>query len=177
MGKVVLDMSMSLDGFIAGPNDNDEQPLGVGGDILHSWLFTGNHPSKHNDFFKLSQKSREVFDESFETTGAIIVGRRTFDVVQGWGGNHPVHGATVVVVTHHPPDTPPEGSTPFIFVTDGIERAVEQAKAAAGKKNVGVGTANVAHQCLKDGQIDEIPASHRTCPTRWRDPTVRSYRL
>jgi len=157
MGKVVVDMSMSVDGFIAGPNDNSEQPLGVGGSILHNWLFDGPAVSKHNDFFQLSNKeSRDVFDESFDNEGAIVVGRRTYDIVDGWGGSHPNHGTPVFVLTHHIPAQVHKGSTPFTFVTEGIESAIQQAKAAAGDKNVGVAGASTAQQCIKAGLVDEI---------------------
>ncbi|QQK74867.1 dihydrofolate reductase [Salicibibacter cibarius] len=157
MGKVVVYMSMSLDGFIAGPNDSIAQPLGEGGSVLHEWLFDGNIASKHNDFFQLlSRKSRGVFDESFETAGAIVVGRRTYDVVGGWGGNHPIHGVPVFVLTHHIPSPTPNGSTSFTFVTDGIESAIEQANAAADDKNVSVGGAHIVQQCINAGLLDEI---------------------
>jgi len=144
MGKVILDMSMSLDGFIAGPNDGIGKPLGDGGAILHDWLFNGKMASRYNDFFKLSSSSREVFDESIETTGAIVVGKRTFDVVEGWGGSHPIHGVPVFALTHHVPEKVAKGTTTFTFVTDGIESAIEKAKAVAGGKNVGVAGANIA---------------------------------
>lgn len=156
MGKLILDKSMSLDGFIAGEYDSPEKPLGNEGAVLHEWLFKGEVPSKHNDFFKMSEKSRQVFDELFETTGALIVGRRTYDLVGGWGGSHPIHGIPLFVVTHHVPDDVPRGSTPFTFVTDGIQRAYEQAIAAAGNKNVGIAGASVARQCLAAGLLDEI---------------------
>ena len=82
----------SLGGFITGRNDSHEQPLGEGGMRLQDWLFRGETASRYNEFFKLSGSSREVFDELVETTGAIVSGRRTYDLVDGWGGNHPIHG-------------------------------------------------------------------------------------
>lgn len=155
MGKVVIDMSMSLDGFIAGPHDSEEQPIGTGGEPLHHWLFQGNASSRHSPFFKLSPESRDVLDSSFDRTGAILTGRRTFDVVGGWGGSHPA-GVPVFVLTHHPPVETPAGSTPFTFVTAGIESAVRQAKASAGTKNTGVAGASTAQQCLAAGLVDEL---------------------
>jgi len=83
MGKVIIDMSMSLDGFIAGMNDSQENPLGEGGGILHDWLFNGEEDSNYNAIFKLSPERKFVFDESFDATGAIVTGRRTFDIVGG----------------------------------------------------------------------------------------------
>jgi dihydrofolate reductase len=156
MGKVILDISMSLDGFIAGQNDNEEQPLGTGGAILHNWLFSGEVPSKYNGLFKLSSINREVFDKAIETTGAMVVGRRTFDIVNGWGGKHPIQGIPIFVVTHNVPEKYSEGSTKFTFVTQGIDSAINQAKTAAADKNVSVGTANIAQQCIKAGLLDEI---------------------
>lgn len=155
MGKVVIDMSMSLDGFIAGPNDSKEQLLGDHGEILHEWLFSGNVESKHNTFFKLSSESRDVLDSALDTVGAILTGRRTFDLVDGWGGSHP-SGVPVFVLTHHPPKEMAAGRTPFTFVTDGIEGAVRRAKGAAGEKHVGVSGASAAQQCLEAGFVDEL---------------------
>ncbi|MFZ0370914.1 MAG: dihydrofolate reductase family protein [Halobacillus sp.] len=157
MGKVILDMSMSLDGFIAGPNVNCKQGLGEGGEVLHEWLFSGDIPSKFNDFFKLSRTNREVFDKSFKTTGALIAGRRTFDLTSGWGGSYPIQGIPVFVLTHDPPKEIPRGETAFTFVSDGIVSAVKQAKAAAEKNNVQVmGGAITAQQCIKANLVDEI---------------------
>lgn len=156
MGKVILDISMSLDGFIAGPNDNPKQGLGEGGEALHDWLFSGELPSKFNEFFKLSSTNKEMFDKVSESTGAMVVGRRTFDLTNGWGGSHPIPDVPVFVVSHSVPDEIMEGSTPFTFVTDGVHTAIEQAKLAAGNKNVSIGTPNVAQQCIKASLVDEI---------------------
>ncbi|SDZ80866.1 Dihydrofolate reductase [Thalassobacillus cyri] len=157
MGKVILDMSMSLDGFIASPKDNRKQGLGEGGEILHEWLFNGERPSEFNDFFKLSIINREVFDKSFGTIGAIVAGRRTYDLTCGWGGSHPIHGIPVFIPTHDAPKEVPEGETTFTFVSDGMESVVEQAKTAADDKDVQVmGGANTAQQCMKANLVDEI---------------------
>ena len=144
MGKAVLDVSMSLDGYIAGPNDSREQPLGDGGTRLHDWVSTTTQ--------ELMQGGTSA------TTGAIVTGRRTYDVVDGWGGRgHRSAGVPVFVLTHHIPATVPQGPTPFTFVTDGIESALKQAKAAAGEKQVYVmGSASIAQQCLQAGLLDEI---------------------
>ena len=156
MSKVILDISMSLDGFIAGSNDSQKQPLGDGGETIQSWLFSGDQPSRYNDFFNLSSKNREVFDGSIPKTGAMIVGRKTFDIVNGWGGSHPIQGVPIFVVTHEAPETYLEENTSFMFVTDGIESAVQQAKEAADGKNVSIGTASIAQQCIRASLLDEM---------------------
>lgn len=156
MSKVVLSISMSLDGFIAGSNDSQHQPLGDNGDILQAWMFTGDQTSQVNSFFKLSQGDRDVFDQSAEETGAMIVGRRTYDIVNGWGGSHPLKNVPVFVLTHNIPESHPEGTTPFTFITNGIEQAVKEAKQAAGDKDVAVGTASVAQQCIQVGLLDAL---------------------
>lgn len=156
MGKVVIDMSISLDGFITGPNDNPEQPLGENAEVLHNWLFSGDQVGQVNDFFKLSKVNRAVLDKSLINAGAMIVGRRTYDIVNGWGGSHPNKGVPVFVVTHREPETIPEGMTPFMFVSDGVVSAVKKAKAVSGNKEIGIAGASVSQQCLKAGLVDEI---------------------
>ena len=148
MGKVILDITMSLDGFVARPDDS------VG--PIHDWLFTGDTVNSYNNFFRTSGASTGVLNETLETTGAIVTGRRTYDLTGGWGGSHPIGDIPVVVVTHSPPDEVPEGRTEFSFV-DGVEAAVERAKAAAGEKDVQVmGGASIARQCLAAGLLDEV---------------------
>jgi dihydrofolate reductase len=148
MSKVILAITMSLDGFIAGPNDDVSR--------LHDWLFSGKTPSRYSSFFKLSKESAKVFDELVKTTGSIITGRRTYDLTGGWGGSHPVIDS-VFVLSKDVPNEVPAGSTTFTFVADGIESAVRQAKKAAGKKNVYLmGGANVVQQCIKAGILDEM---------------------
>lgn len=156
MSKVILNISMSLDGFIAGSNDNQKQPLGKKGDVLQAWLFSGEETSRNNSFFKLSSIDKNVFDSGAEKTGAMIVGRRTYDIVNGWGGSHPLERVPVFVLTHRIPKDPPEGTTPFTFITDGVDQAVKQAKQVAGSKDVSVGTASVAQQCIELGLLDGL---------------------
>ncbi len=156
MSKVILDISMSLDGFIAGSNDNQKQPLGEGGEVIQNWLFSGDQPSRYNDFFKLSPTNKEVFDGPVPMTGAMVVGRRTFDIVNGWGGSHPIQGVPIFIVTHEAPESYLEESTDFTFVTSGVEDAIQQAKEAANGKNVSVGTASIAQQCISAGLLDEM---------------------
>ena len=148
MSKVSLDISMSLDGFVARPDD-DPGPI-------HDWLFSGDTVSPGGGFFKTAGASTQVLNEYLETTGVIVTGRRTYDLTGGWSGNHPVGDGPVFVVTHSPPDTVPDGRTSFTFV-DGVQAAVEQAERAAGDKEVSVmGGASIARQCLRAGLLDEV---------------------
>jgi dihydrofolate reductase len=158
MGKSTVDMSMSLDGFIAGPNDSVERPLGEGGERLHEWIYDlASWRERHGLEGGKTDTDAEVLDESFKDTGAVVVGRRMFDVANGWGDNPPFH-MPVFVITHNASEKlVKEGGTTFTFVTDGIERALEQAKAAAGDKDVSVaGGANIIQQYLSAGLLDEI---------------------
>jgi dihydrofolate reductase len=158
MGKVSTGLSMSLDGFIAGPNDGPERPLGDGGERLFAWYSSGDTDYRlpgTEMVFKISPQSAELLREAHSKMGAFVSGRRTFDIANGWGGRPPL-GVPTFVVTHTvPQDWAYEGS-PFTFVTDGVESAVEQARAAAEDKNVAVGAASIAQQCIRAGLLDEI---------------------
>ena len=154
-----MGLTMSLDGFIAGPNDGPEQPLGEGGMRLFDWFSAGD-----TDYglpgtelvFTVSPQSAELLREAHARMGAFVTGRRTFDITNGWGGNPPL-GVPAFVVTHSAPprEWTYEGS-PFTFVTDGVESAVEQARATAGDKDVAVGAASIVQQCIRAGLLDEI---------------------
>jgi dihydrofolate reductase len=157
-GKVAFDISMSLDGFIAGPNDGPELPLGAGGERLHQWLYElASWREPHGLTGGKTDRDAEILDEAFKNTGASIVGRRMFDNAGGWGENPPFR-TPVFVLTHQAREPLVKGGgTTFTFVTDGIESALAQAKAAAGAKNVAVGGgANVAQQFIEAGLLDEI---------------------
>lgn len=158
MGTVGVGLTMSLDGFIAGPNDGPGNPLGDGGERLFNWYFTGDTefvmPSGAWTV-NVSAASARHLGEVFPRLGAIICGRRTFDIADGFDGRHPAD-VPVFVVTHDVPDEWANDGNPFTFVTDGVESAVAQAKAAAGEKNVGVGGASIAQQCIRAGLLDEI---------------------
>lgn len=157
MASVVIDLSMSLDGFITGPNPDGEKGLGTGlGEKLHEWYFSGEKLNPHSDFFKPGEGSESVVEAMMTGGGAAVIGRNLYDITGGWGGNHPVRGLHAFVLTHEPPAEVPQGETKFTFVTDGIESAVRQAKAAAGDKSVGIGGADVAQQALKAGLVDEL---------------------
>src|SRR5574341_544518 len=152
MGTIAAGFSMSLDGFIAGPNDDFRR--------LFAWMSLGNTDlnlsSGDTDFeLKVSSESAKGFEEAIQSTGAIVSGRRMFDVAGAWGGKHPL-GAPVVVVTHSIPKEWDYEGSPFIFVTDGVESAIQKARLIAGDKNIGVGGADITRQCLKLGLLDEI---------------------
>ncbi len=150
MATVGTEMSMSLDGFIADPSDE------VG--PLFAWYGNGDVAVPMPDprwTVRTSEASARHLRDGFTRIGALVAGRRWFDVARGWDGNHPM-GVPVFVVTHTAPDGWPRDDAPFTFVTDGIDSAVAQAKAAAGEKLVGVAGANIAQQCLNAGLLDEI---------------------
>lgn len=151
MGNLVLDMSMSLDGFIAGPDDGPDAGLGIDGERLHAWLGAGGGDPRS---YRPDGPSGDVFDELL-ATGAVLVGRRTFDIAGHWDGDHH-DGVPIFVPTTQPPDDPPTGRATITYVTDGIESAVAQAKAAAGDRNVMMHGADTAQRCLRAGVLDEM---------------------
>jgi dihydrofolate reductase len=158
---------MSLDGFIAGPNQSKENPLGEGGMQLHEWVFglTAWRERQGLDGGEINA-STKVVEESVENIGATVMGRNMFggegpwgdDPWEGWWGDDPPFHTPVFIVTHHARESvTKEGGTTFTFVTDGIESALEQARAAAGGMDVALGGgANVAQQYLKAELIDEM---------------------
>ena len=148
MSSLVLYMSMSLDGFIAGPGDTKDNPFGTGGQRLHKWLGPGGESVY--DFRPGDEPSRTIFDEVM-STGAVITGRRTGDFVGYWGGDHH-DGVPILVPTHQAPAGTPPGDVRF--VTDGIESCAEQAKAAAGDHDVMVHGAYTARECLRARVLD-----------------------
>jgi len=158
MGKVATGLSMSLDGFIAGPNDGQGQPLGEGGERLFEWFSAGDTeyglPGTEM-VFRVSQQSAEMLREAHAGMGAFVTGRRTFDLANGWGGSPPL-GVPTFVVTHAAPDEWVYEGSPFTFVTDGVEGAVEKARAVAGERDVAVGAASIAQQCIRVGLLDEV---------------------
>src|SRR5215210_8109546 len=158
MGKVGTGLSMSLDGFIAGPNDGPERILGEGGERLLQWYSSGDTDYRlpgTEMVFRISPVSAELLREVHATIGALVQGRRTFDIANGWGGRPPLD-VPVFVVTHTVPQEWVYEGSPFTFVTDGLQSVLEQAKAVAGDKDVGVGAANIVQQCIRAGLLDEI---------------------
>ena len=158
MGKVSTGLSMSLDGFIAGPNDGPGSPLGDGGERLFAWYSGGETEYRlpgTEMVFTVSPQSAELLQEAHSKMGAFVTGRRTFDITNGWGGRPPL-GVPTFVVTHTVPQEWVYEGSPFTFVTDGVESAVGQAKVVAGDKDVAVGAASIAQQCIRAGLLDEI---------------------
>ncbi len=148
MGKVISEISMSLDGFITDPDASVGTPL------------EGNDPGRLSDwqFDAKTETDAAIADEMFELTGAVLMGKRMFDVgFEPWG-DPPPYGMPVFIVTHEERESlPMQGGTTYNFVTDGIGAALELARAAAGDKNVGVwGGANIMRQYLKAGLLDEM---------------------
>lgn len=158
MSKVIVELSMSLDGFVAGPNDGPERPLGDGGERLFQWYYSGDtaFPLPGTDMvFAISRASAELLREEWGALGAMVAGRRMFDIAHAWGGKPP-GGGPCFIVTHTAPQEWLKQGSPFTFVTDGVESAIRQAKQAAGDKNVAASSASIAQQCLKAGLLDEI---------------------
>jgi dihydrofolate reductase len=154
-----MGLTMSLDGFIAGPNDGPEHPLGEGGMRLFDWFSAGDTDYElpgTEMVFRISSQSAEVLREAHSKMGAFVTGRRTFDITNGWGGNPPL-GVPTFVVTHReiPQEWVYEGS-PFTFVTDGVESAVDKAREVAADEYVAVGAASIVQQCIRAGLLDEI---------------------
>ena len=157
MGKVVFNMTVSLDGFVAGPNDNPDNGLGDGGDALFKWYFSGDTEitlSEGTPVLKVSSQSAKLLKEALQRYGAGVWGRKTFDIARAWGGHPP--GTPCFILTHRIPQEWVYEGSPFTFVTDGVESAIRQAKNAAGDKDVVVCTASVLQQCLNAGLMDEI---------------------
>jgi dihydrofolate reductase len=169
MSKLRLKISMSLDGFVAGPNQSVDNPLGIGGMRLHQWAFPlAAWRSMHGLEGGEANESSAVVEESMANIGATVMGRNMFGGHPGpwdtgnpwngwWGPNPPFHHP-VFVLTHHPREPlAMEGGTTFNFVTDGIESALEQARHAAGGKDVSLaGGAKAAQQFLVAGLVDEM---------------------
>jgi dihydrofolate reductase len=159
MSKTTCHMSISLDGFVAGPDQSLENPLGVGGMRLHQWHFDADDPGYEQD--------AALRDELVKPRGAYVMGRNMFGPIRGpwgdddwrgWWGDEPPYHAPVFVLTHHPHD-PIEmaGGTTFHFVTDGIGAALEQARAVAHGDEVDIaGGASTVRQALAAGEIDEL---------------------
>lgn len=148
MSTVILDISMSLDGFMTAANVRPEEPLGDGGQRLHAWAMSG-----------ADERNRQLLETAIAAEGATVAGRRTYDTsIAWWGADGPTGAARhpVFVVTHDPPPDPPAGGV-YTFVTGGIEQALQAAKEAVGEKDVSVmGGADISQQYLRAGVVDEI---------------------
>jgi dihydrofolate reductase len=151
MSKVYAEQSMSLDGFTSGPNVRVGNGMGDDGDRLHDWIFD----PKTNTMTKAGKK---FMDEKSTSNGAVIIGKRMFDVGFDPWGDPPPFGMPVFIVTHEKREPlPMKGGTTYFFVTDGIEAALEQARTAAGDKDILIqGGANIIRQYLEAGLLDEM---------------------
>jgi dihydrofolate reductase len=169
VGKVFVDITVSLDGYVAGPNQTLEHPLGEGGERLHEWLyglaaFRERHGGSGGDV----SADSALLEEALERTGAVVMGRRMYSGgsgpwehdpnPDGWWGDNPPFRVPVFVLTNHPRETVvKEGGTTFTFVTDGIRAALDQARSAARDKDVSIaGGANVVQQAIEAGVVDEL---------------------
>ena len=168
MSKVKVSFSVSIDGFGAAPQQSFENPMGVGGEALAEWAFaTRTFQRMHGKEEGTSGIDDDFFARRFLNVGALIFGRNMFGPVRGawrddswkgwWGGRPPFHNP-VFVLTHYPRESiPMQGGTTFTFVTEGIEAALDQARKAAGEKDVTLaGGASIAQQYLKAGLVDEL---------------------
>ncbi len=153
MGRTLTAASVSLDGYIAGPNE-------TGFEHLFAWYNAGeiDFPSTHPEVsFRLTATDHRYLQGCVDGVGAMVVGRRLFDLTDGWGGTHPFD-RPVVVVTHREPEqwVHAHPDAPFTFVTDGLANAINKAHEIAGEKGVAVTAGNLASQCLELGLLDEI---------------------
>jgi dihydrofolate reductase len=169
MTKVRVDITTSLDGFVAGPNQTLEEPLGENGMRLHEWAFAAaSWREEHGLAGGEENADSDVIRESQDATGAVVMGRRMFSGgegpwaddpnANGWWGDDPPFHVPVFVLTHHARETlRMQGGTSFVFVRDGIEAAVAQARDVAGEKDVLIsGGASVVQQALRAGLLDEV---------------------
>jgi dihydrofolate reductase len=147
MSNVVLATSMSLDGFMTASNRSAEEPLGAGGERLHGWLTESD-----------DERDKEMAQKGSAGVAAMICGRRTYDdSLPWWGADGPGGSARtpVFVLTHEAPEEAPENGV-YTFVTDGIESALEQAKAVAGDQTISMGGGDIGRQFLQAGLVDEL---------------------
>jgi dihydrofolate reductase len=152
MATVVLDMSMSLDGFVTGPNPREGLPLGDGGQRLHDWMFSRRADCGRRE---AADADAAITRELFASTGAVLMGRRIFDLGIGPWGDTPFP-VPCFVLTHHARDEVVKTSGTFFFVTGGLTAALDRAQAAADGRNVLAHTPDIAQQLLRAGLLDEI---------------------
>ena len=167
MSKLRFEISISLDGYVAGPNQSEENPLGEGGEQLHEWVFPlAAWREPHGREGGEVNASSPLIEEAQSGVGAVIIGRNMFgggpgpwgeDPWQGWWGDDPPFETPVFVLTHHEREPLALGETTFNFVTDGIEAALKQAKEVAGELDVHIGGgAEIARQYLSAGLVDQM---------------------
>jgi dihydrofolate reductase len=154
MGATVLYMSMSLDGFIAGPNEGPGNGLGDGGEVLHDWVLTGGSGGASGPPEVVSDGVNGRIVEEFMSTGAVVAGRGTFEPAHGWGGDHH-DGVPIFILSRHEPGID-ISSWPLVTYLDDVETVMSRAKQAAGDKDVLVHGAAVAQLGLAAGVLDEL---------------------
>jgi dihydrofolate reductase len=145
MGKVIVDITMSLDGFVTGPNDGPGNGLGDGGRILHDWVFS-----------RRTEADRRFLEPPEGAIGSGILGRRTFDIAEGAWGEHPPMTGRVYILTHRPHETLTRGPTTFVFATDSPADVLARARKDAGVKDIMLMGPSISQQYLKLGLVDEI---------------------
>lgn len=155
MSKVVLDISISLDGYVTGPDPGPEQGLGRGGEAIHAWVMGGPWTYEGGHEFATEGVDAQILAEALERQGVPVVGRRMFEHAGRWGGTSPF-GPTTIVVSHRPAPGDLAEDSGFVFVS-GVPEAIEEARRHAGGKDVGIGGgASIAQQALRAGLVDEI---------------------
>jgi dihydrofolate reductase len=153
MSKVTAGITISLDGYIIGPNDGPGRGLGEGGERLHYWVFGGPWTYDEEPTGEATGADKQLLDEGFASLGAVIAGRNTYESAEAWGGKNPWE-IPLFVVTHRPEEEPPEGGFDFV---DGLDEAIARARAVAGDKNVSVmGGADLIRQALRAGYVEEL---------------------
>jgi dihydrofolate reductase len=156
MTKVVAAITISLDGYITGPNDGPGRGLGDGGERLHYWVFGGAWSYEAEPSGEATGQDKEYLDGAMARAGAIVIGRGMYESAEAWGGQNPF-GVPLFVVTHRPEDAPGEGG--FTFVDD-LDEAIARARQAADGKDISVGGgADVIRQALRAGIVDELAIS------------------
>ena len=172
MTQITAEISMSLDGFVAGPNQTLDEPLGKDGLLLHEWIFglpawREKHGLEGGEVSGAASVDNELVAANLATTGAVVMGRRMWSGgagpwaddpnANGWWGDELPFDVPVFVVTHHPRSSETKGGTPVTFVTEGVVAAIEHARAVAGGRNVHVaGGAQVVQQAMRAGLVDEL---------------------
>jgi dihydrofolate reductase len=157
MTKVAASITISVDGYVTGPNDGPGRGLGDGGERLHYWVFGGPWSYEQEPRGEATGADKEFLDEAVARAGAVVVGRNMYEAAAAWGGQNPF-GVPLFVLTHRVEDAPPADSG-FTFV-NGLDEAISRARQAAGDKDVGIGGgADVIRQALRAGYVEELSIS------------------
>jgi dihydrofolate reductase len=153
MTKINAGITISLDGYIVGPNDGPGRGLGEGGERLHYWVFGGPWTYDEEPTGEPTGADKQILDEGLASLGAVVAGRKTYESAEAWGGKNP-WGIPLFVVTHHPEEQPAEGGFRFV---NGLDEAIAQGRELAGDKDVFVmGGADLIRQALRAGHVEEL---------------------